>query len=169
MNEPAKTVGNQMVRGVVYRQIEAIDVDAIAFYLLENGSLVAVNAVIGTSVTIGFGTIIEEGCRIGDYVTIRDIVRIGDQTIIGDRVTINDRCIIEHECRIGNDCVIKYESYIGSINDLEGGTTIVPFSVVPSGTLDQYSKFKIKVNSGAVLISKDRKDKISIVREKGED
>jgi carbonic anhydrase/acetyltransferase-like protein (isoleucine patch superfamily) len=137
MPQLPKYIAGQTVRTQIVHTIEpwTIYPTMEAYYVLDNGAMVAVNSKIGEGVEVDFGVIIENGCIIGDRVHIGYLSRVGDQSTIGSDTTIESRVTIEHECRIGSNCRVDEECYIGSLNELPDGTHIGSISAIMYETL----------------------------------
>lgn len=103
-------------------------------HVLDNGALVATDAIVGRNVKIGSGTIIESGCVIGDNVAIAPLCRVGDKTRIGDGCTIQERTVVEHECELGNHVTLEEQCYVGAVNHLPAESHLAMGVVVPLET-----------------------------------
>lgn len=78
------------------------------------------NCIIGTSVVIYRGAVLEKKILVADLSTIRENVTIGDFTIVGRGVAI------ENFCKIGSYCKLETNVYITAYSELEDYCFIAP-------------------------------------------
>lgn len=71
-------------------------------------------AVIGSNVSIGPGTVIEAGVRIGDRSVLFAQVYIGQGSVIGSDCLLYPQVVVYHGVRIGDRCIFHSGSVIGS-------------------------------------------------------
>lgn len=72
------------------------------------------SALISNDVYVGFGTVVEEGAKIGSNSKIYPQVFIGKNVQLGDNCIIYPGVKIYHECKLGNNIIIHSGTVIGS-------------------------------------------------------
>lgn len=78
------------------------------------------NVIIGTTVVIYAGCMIDDKVLIADLASIREDVTVGEFTIVGRGVTI------ENKCSIGKRCKLETEVYITALSTIEDDVFIAP-------------------------------------------
>ena len=75
---------------------------------------IACSAKIGRKVSVGAGTVIGKGCKIGDYGIIHENVTIGAGTVIGHHCIIYPGVVIYPGMKIGDNVILHANCVIGS-------------------------------------------------------
>ncbi len=75
---------------------------------------IACSAKIGRKVSVGSGTVIGKGCKIGDYGIIHENVTIGAGTVIGHHCIIYPGVVIYPGMKIGDNVILHANCVIGS-------------------------------------------------------
>lgn len=77
-------------------------------------AVVSKTATIGRNVSIGAGTVVEDGAEIGDNGVLFPQVYVGRETLIGPDVLIYPQVVIREKCRLGARVIVHSGTVIGS-------------------------------------------------------
>jgi len=77
-------------------------------------AVVAANAVLGKNVSIGAGTVVEEGASIGDNAVLYPQVYVGAEAVIGPDALLYPQVVVREKCRIGARVILHSGTVIGS-------------------------------------------------------
>lgn len=120
--------------------------------LIEGSDKRSKGARIGKNCLVRTGSVIYEGCKIGDDVEIGHNVLVREYTVIGRSTTIGTGTIIEGQCRIGRDVSVQSNAFLPLLTVIEDGVFVGPRVVI---TNDRYPKSRrivsTVVKKGAVL------------------
>lgn len=72
------------------------------------------SATIGKNVSIGAGTVVEDGASIGDNGVLYAQVYIGRETVVGPDALIYPQVVVREKCRIGARVILHSGTVIGS-------------------------------------------------------
>ena len=77
-------------------------------------AVVSKTATVGKNVSIGAGTVVEDGASIGDNSVLYAQVYIGRETVIGADSLIYPQVVVREKCRIGARVILHSGTVIGS-------------------------------------------------------
>jgi len=66
----------------------------------------------GENVRVGFGTVIEKGCKIGDNTIIAHNCVLRPGTVIGDNCTVGHGCVFEGNTTVGDRVCVHAQCHI---------------------------------------------------------
>lgn len=117
--------------------------EAQTYYLLKNGSIIAQDVAIHSSVRIGVGCVISESVVLAENVTLYDFARIHYDVRIGAGSVIGSWAMITMGCRLGDNVWIGRRSYVGPENYLPDNFQLGPDSAIACETADEDAFSKI--------------------------
>lgn len=93
---------------------QALDTTPASASGVHDSAMIAADAVISQTASIGANTVIEAGAVIGDDVQIGAGCFVGKGAIIGARTKLWANVTVYHEVEIGEDCLFQSGAVIGS-------------------------------------------------------
>jgi len=77
-------------------------------------AVVSPKAVLGKNVSIGAGTVLEDGASIGDNSVLHPQVYVGAEAVIGPDALIYPQVVVRERCRIGARVILHSGTVVGS-------------------------------------------------------
>lgn len=116
---------------------------AQTYYLLKNGSIIAQEVVVPSSVRIGTGCVIDSSVVLAENVTLHDFAQLNYDVSIGAGSVIGSWAMIAMGCRLGDNVRIGRRSYVGPENYLPDNFQLGPDSAIACETADENAFSKI--------------------------
>jgi UDP-3-O-[3-hydroxymyristoyl] glucosamine N-acyltransferase len=127
-SEAGAAIISRRVEGVTKPQLIVENVDAALIETLkifapklkavkagiDASAIVGRDVKIGKDVSVGSGTVIEDGAEIGTGSVIANGCRIGENSRVGEHCRLDSNVVVYHNCKIGNNVAIQANSTIGS-------------------------------------------------------
>jgi acetyltransferase-like isoleucine patch superfamily enzyme len=82
--------------------------------------------VLGANARLRSGTVLYDGCRIGDRLETGHHVVIREDCLIGDDVCIWSNTVVDYSCRIGNGVKIHANCYVAQYTEIMDGAFLAP-------------------------------------------
>jgi UDP-3-O-[3-hydroxymyristoyl] glucosamine N-acyltransferase len=77
-------------------------------------AVVAPSAVLGKNVTVGAGTVVEEGASVGDNAVLYPQVYVGAEASIGPDALLYPQVVVRERCRVGARVILHSGTVVGS-------------------------------------------------------
>lgn len=81
---------------------------------------------IGQGATVRSGTVVYQGCEIGEELQTGHNVIIREENVIGDRFQVWNNTVIDYGCRIGSDVKIHANCYIAQFTEIHDKAFLAP-------------------------------------------